>query len=80
MDANDTGQISADELLGSSMLLFIAGITTTSGLISNSVLHLDRFPDQRDFMRDGPSGSSFAMTPPPTDFRWLTVGPQDQKD
>src|SRR4029079_16036463 len=34
-------------LLGSSMLLFIAGITTTSGLISNSLLHLDRFPDQR---------------------------------
>ena len=30
------------------MLLFVAGITTTSGLISNSLLHLDRFPDQRD--------------------------------
>jgi cytochrome P450 len=53
--ANDAGEISADELLGASMLLFIAGITTTSGLISNSLLHLDRFPDQRASMRDDPS-------------------------
>ena len=37
------------------MLLFVAGITTTSGLISNSLLHLDRFPDQRDLIRDDPS-------------------------
>jgi cytochrome P450 len=55
VEANDAGQISADELLGSSMLLFIAGITTTSGLISNSLLHLDRYPGQRDLMRDDPS-------------------------
>jgi cytochrome P450 len=53
--ANDAGQISADELLGSSMLLFVAGITTTSGLISNSLLHLARFPDQRNRLRDDPS-------------------------
>ena len=55
VEANEAGQISADELLGSSMLLFVAGITTTSGLISNSLLHLDRFPDQRNLMRDDPS-------------------------
>ena len=48
VDAEAAGQLTADELLGSSMLLFIAGITTTSGLISNSLLHLDRFPDQRE--------------------------------
>jgi cytochrome P450 len=53
--ANDAGEISADELLGASMLLFVAGITTTSGLISNSLLHLARFPDQRDLLRDDPS-------------------------
>ena len=53
--ANDAGQISADELIGSSMLLFVAGITTTSGLISNSLLHLARFPDQRNRLRDDPS-------------------------
>jgi cytochrome P450 len=53
--ANDAGQISADEVLGSSMLLFVAGITTTSGLISNSLLHLARFPDQRNRLRDDPS-------------------------
>lgn len=49
--AEQAGELSADELLGSSMLLFVAGITTTSGLISNSLLHLDRFPDQRDVLR-----------------------------
>ena len=53
--AEEAGEISADELLGSSMLLFVAGITTTSGLISNSLLHLDRFPDQRDLLRSQPS-------------------------
>jgi cytochrome P450 len=55
VEATESGQISADELLGASMLLFVAGITTTSGLISNSLLHLDRFPDQRARMRDDPS-------------------------
>ena len=53
--AEAAGTISADELLGASMLLFVAGITTTSGLISNSLLHLDRFPDQRDRIRDDPA-------------------------
>ena len=55
VDANDEGLISADELLGSSMLLFIAGITTTSGLISNSLFHLERFPDQRELMHRDPT-------------------------
>src|SRR5262249_23387894 len=50
--AQVAGQLTADELLGSSMLLFIAGITTTSGLISNSLMHLDRFPDQRELLRN----------------------------
>jgi cytochrome P450 len=50
--ANTAGEITADEVLGSSMLLFVAGITTTSGLISNSLLHLDRYPEQRRLMRD----------------------------
>lgn len=55
VDANDEGLISADELLGSSMLLFIAGITTTSGLISNSLFHLERFPDQRELIHRDPT-------------------------
>lgn len=54
VEANDSGQISADELVGSSLLLFVAGITTTSGLISNSLLHLARFPEQRERMRREP--------------------------
>jgi cytochrome P450 len=54
VEANESGQISADELIGSSLLLFVAGITTTSGLISNSLLHLARFPEQRERMRRDP--------------------------
>ena len=50
VDAEASGQISSDEVLGASMLFFIAGITTKSGLISNSLLHLDRFPDQRELI------------------------------
>jgi cytochrome P450 len=52
VEAETAGQLSADELLGSSLLLFVAGITTTSGLISNSLLHLGLFPDQRAVIRD----------------------------
>jgi cytochrome P450 len=48
VQAEAAGQLSADELLGASLLLFVAGITTTSGLISNSLLHLATFPTQRD--------------------------------
>jgi cytochrome P450 len=55
VDAEAAGQLTANELLGSSMLLFVAGITTTSGLISNSLLHLDRFPDQRELIATDPS-------------------------
>lgn len=51
VDAEAAGRLSADELLGSSLLLFVAGITTTSGLISNSLLHLAVFPEQRDLIR-----------------------------
>jgi cytochrome P450 len=51
VQANEAGQLTGDELVGSSILLFMAGITTTSGLISNSLLHLDRFPDQRTLIR-----------------------------
>jgi cytochrome P450 len=55
VDAQAAGQISEDELLGSSMLLFVAGITTTSGLISNSLFHLASFPDQRGLIRRDPA-------------------------
>jgi cytochrome P450 len=43
--------LSDDELLGICVLLFMAGITTTQGLISNSLYHLDRFPDQQGLLR-----------------------------
>lgn len=53
-EAQEAGQITADELLGASLLLFMAGITTTSGLLSNSLLHLATFPEQRALMRRDP--------------------------
>jgi cytochrome P450 len=52
--AQADGQLSGDEVIGGCMLLFMAGITTTSGLISNSLLNLDRFPDQREMLRREP--------------------------
>jgi cytochrome P450 len=55
LQAEASGQLSSDELLGSSLLLFVAGITTTSGLISNSLLHLATFPDQREMIRRDPA-------------------------
>ena len=53
--AEAAGELTSDELIGSSLLLFAAGITTTSGLISNSLLHLIRFDEARETMRRDPS-------------------------
>lgn len=54
VQAQADGAIIGDEVLGCSLLLFVAGITTTSGLISNSFLHLERYPDQQALMRREP--------------------------
>jgi len=54
VEAQKRGELTPDEVIGSSMLLFIAGIVTTSGLISNSLLHLVRFPEQRALLRSEP--------------------------
>jgi cytochrome P450 len=48
------GLLTNDEILGSSVLLFVAGITTTAGLISNSLYHLASNPDQLALMRSEP--------------------------
>jgi cytochrome P450 len=55
VDAVEAGRLSDDELLGASLLLFVAGITTTSGLISNSLHHLGRLPDQRRIISADPA-------------------------
>ncbi len=52
--AERAGALSEDEVLGSAMLLFFAGITTTSALIANSLLHLERFASQRELLRGSP--------------------------
>jgi len=46
--AEAAGELTSDELIGSSLLMFVAGITTTSGLLSNSLYHLA----SRDAVRD----------------------------
>ena len=53
--AHEAGQLTADEIVGGSMLLFMAGITTTSGLLSNSLFHLASFPDLRELLRREPA-------------------------
>ena len=52
--AQAAGSLTEDEIIGGSVLLFFAGITTTSGLLSNSLYHLAAFPDQRDLLRAEP--------------------------
>jgi cytochrome P450 len=54
-------RLSDDELLGICVLLFMAGITTTQGLISNSLFHLERFPDQLAMLRREPDRTTFAI-------------------
>jgi cytochrome P450 len=61
VQAVDAGQLTDDELQGASLLLFVAGITTTSGLISNSLLHLARFPDQRRVIVSEPAAIPAAV-------------------
>jgi hypothetical protein len=61
VQAVDAGQLTDDELLGASLLLFVAGITTTSGLISNSLLHLARFQDQRRVIVNEPAAIPAAV-------------------
>jgi cytochrome P450 len=53
--AEAAGELSPDELIGSSLLMFVAGITTTSGLLSNSLYHLASHDDVREAMRDDPA-------------------------
>jgi cytochrome P450 len=59
--AEGAGALSEDEVLGSAMLLFFAGITTTSALISNSLLHLQRFESQRELLRSSSELASVAV-------------------
>ncbi len=61
VQAQANGTISRDEVLGCCVLLFMAGITTTSGLISNSLFHLNRFPDQRELLRLEPERITAAI-------------------
>ncbi len=53
--ANTDGAMSDEELLAACMLLLVAGNETTTNLISNSVLALGRYPDQRELLIGDPS-------------------------
>jgi cytochrome P450 len=61
VEAQREQRLSDDELLGICVLLFMAGITTTQGLISNSLFHLDRFRDQRSLLQREPERMAFAI-------------------
>jgi cytochrome P450 len=52
--AHSAGALSEDEAIGAAMLLFFAGITTTSALIANSLLNLHRFESERKLIRRSP--------------------------
>jgi len=51
----DGEKLAQNELLGFAFLLLVAGVETTTNLISNGVELLDRFPDQREALRKDPS-------------------------
>jgi cytochrome P450 len=52
--AEAAGDLSEVEVLGSVLLLFVAGISTTSALIASALLHLHLFADQRRLLRRSP--------------------------
>jgi cytochrome P450 len=49
----DAGEIDLDDLLGMSLLMFVAGSETAASLISNALHLLDRHPDQQALLRSG---------------------------
>lgn len=53
--AEKAGECSAEEITGMCFILFAASIDTTSSLIANSLLHLERNPDQRARLVKEPS-------------------------
>jgi len=53
-EAKAAGSLTEDEAVGGAMLLFVAGISTTSALISNAFLHLHRFSGQLRLLRRSP--------------------------
>ncbi len=55
VEANEGGVLSDAELLASCVLLLVAGNETTTNLITNMTLQLDRHPEQRDRLEEDPS-------------------------
>lgn len=52
--AEAAGMMTAEEIPGMCLLLLIAGWETTAGLLSSSLLHLARHPEQRALLVDRP--------------------------
>ena len=48
------GEIEREEIVGLSVILFVAGIGTTAGLVSNGLYTLAAFPEQRAFLVEEP--------------------------
>lgn len=91
LEANTDGQLSDEELLASCVLLLVAGNETTTKLITNAVLQLDRHPEQRallvdrpdlipnaveEFLRfDGTVQSTFRIVTTETELEGVTLSP-----
>ena len=52
--AQMAGDLSEDEMLANALFIFDAGIVSTNALIASSLLHLNRFQDQRELLRQSP--------------------------
>jgi cytochrome P450 len=56
LEAEVDGQkLTPEELIGFAFLLLVAGNETTTNLISNAAILLDRYPDQRELLVDDPA-------------------------
>ena len=66
----ENGELSADEILGILVLLFIAGVDTTASMLATGTFALLCHPDQLALLREDPSGIDAAVEEL---MRYLTV-------
>ena len=75
VNAEQSSRIDREEIVGLSLIIFVAGVTTTTGLISNSLFALANHPDQRTRLARDPGQIADALEEllrfePP--IQWLT--------
>lgn len=60
-EAAESSRIKRGEVLGLSMMIFVAGMETTASLISNALMLLDRHPEKQRDLRDHPESIEAAI-------------------